>query len=265
MTERWTCPDHGEYGADRFSVDWRCPDCERAANAALQAYRGARHRYAHWRDRSGIPPRYRSAISASIQPVSEGARLLRQAVETITSNIAETINTGRGLVLMGPPGVGKTLALAAMVNAACSTTLAVYASWPDTVAKVKAAISSKSKDRDLIDTLIAAPLLALDEIGVKALSDWEHNELFRLVDSRYAECRPTLIASNVMRDAWANAVGERIADRLRECGPTLAITGESQRGRIPLSGPDAVQPPPRELVVRVHEHGRWKDVRHELD
>lgn len=265
----WTCPEHQvEYGPDRigergYRMDWHCPDCAAAASRAERDLQAQHYRYEHWKRSSGVPARYRAAVPASIQPLSASAKLLRTAVQSYTDDIWAQYDAGAGMVLLGPPGLGKTLALTAIVNEACKVYHGpVYVTWPDALATLKAGFGGTKDDprREAVDRLRDAPFLALDEIaGVRDASEFDHGELFGLIDYRYREVLPTLVAANATPAQFSNMVGERIADRLLENGPQLLLTGTSQRGKVGLDGPPAFEEPACSMKVRRHDHGEWRE------
>ena len=260
----WTCPTHGTvYGdGERARIQWECLDCQRDRHYGERDFREAHARYGWWRDYSGVPERYRAAAAASIQPVTPSAKALHRLVEAYVGNLQARHESGAGLLLLGPPGLGKTVGLCAIVNAACQKWRGpVYASWPDVLAELKAAFGGKRDDprRNAIERLRDAPLLALDELGVKTASDFDHAELFTLIDWRYRQQLPTLVATNAGTSSFPALVGERVADRLRETGPTLVLTGDSLRGQVSIAGPDAFPEPPAEIVIRSHRQGSWRE------
>ena len=264
--ENWTCPEHGiTYGdgaPDPRSITWTCPECERAATQEEHRFHRQHQRYRWWRACSGIPARYRAATVESIQPLTTGAKALARAVEGYTADLQASYDAGNGLLLIGPPGLGKTLALTAAINAACGCFHGpIYAVWPDALAELKAGIGGARDDerRQAIERLRDAPFLALDELGIRGMSDFDHSELFGLIDHRYREELPTLVAANATPANFASLVGERVADRLRETCAQIVLSGDSLRGRLSIAGADAFAPPAESLTVRVHRQGNWRE------
>lgn len=260
--QTWTCPEHGDvYGEGKgYRMEWECPACMSDSDRLRRQLHASHHRYHWWQKYSGIAARYRAVTPAHIKPTSPSAKTLARAVAAYTANLGDRLDSGEGLTLLGPPGLGKTLALSAIINAACIEIHGpVYAAWPDVLAEVKAGFSGGREDprRQAVDRLCARPLLALDELGVKAASEFDHGELFRLIDHRYRAGLPTLVAANCTQAAFADAVGERIADRLREQGPMIVLTGESQRGLVAIEGCDAFPEPPATIRARIHARGDW--------
>lgn len=261
--ESWTCPTHNvEYGngkPDPLGCKLECPECMKALSELTREHSARHVRYRWWRTNSGVSARYRAVRPTHIKPLSPSAETLGAAVRAYTGDLAAKLQSGEGLVLLGPPGLGKTLALSALVNAACQKIHGPrYAVWPDALADLKASFSGGRDDprKQAVERLHDCPLLALDELGIKAASEYDHNELFRLVDYRYREGLPTLVAANCTRSNFAQIVGERIADRLFEQGPVIVLTGESQRGKVAIEA-DPYPEPPQTVTTEVHCMGKW--------
>lgn len=268
----WRCPEHDlEYGEgkpDPTRCAFVCPECDRVAEAANSELKTAHARYQWWRRYSGVPHRYRAATPKHIEPLSKSAALLSQAALRYVDSLSDHIKAGAGLLLLGPPGLGKTLALTAIINAACAHMRGPqYVVWPDALADLKAGFRGGHDDerRLAVERLRDVPLLALDELGVKAASEFDHSELFSVIDYRYREGLPTLAAANATLAQFPSVVGERISDRLQEVGPVIVLSGESQRGKVQIAGPDALEAPPSSVSVEVHSMGEWKSRRIEQD
>ena len=256
----WACPTHElTYGL----TGWSCPSCDKAADEAKHGFERAWARFRWWSGHAGVPERNRCANVAHLVGHSPSTKALAKAVAAYVGKLEDRYEAGEGLVLLGPPGLGKTLTLTAIVNEACRQGMSgAYRVWPDVLATLKAGFAGERDDdrRQAVTALRDVDLLALDELGIRAGSEFDHAQLFELIDHRYRERLPTLIAANVTAAELPQVVGERIADRLRETCATLTLAGTSQRGRQRLEGPDALPEPPRSLRFRVHRAGEWSEL-----
>jgi DNA replication protein DnaC len=133
------------------------------------------------------------------------------------------------LALAGGMGTGKTHLLVGVVMAALAAgSDARYATTPALFAEMRRAIAAGGDPDALVDVLIAAELLALDELpAVDALTDWRADQLDRLINDRYRARRPTIVASNHLPPAWP----PRVRDRLAEGVIVLAVGLPSWRAR----------------------------------
>ncbi|WP_394694886.1 ATP-binding protein [Pseudoxanthomonas japonensis] len=259
------CPEHGPYTGVRGwtgSPATYCKDCHNWARTLEEIHRLDTHYYQWWLQRAGIPHRYRSATQDSIKPLSASAKQLRLAVEGYSSAILEQVGEGKGLTLLGPPGTGKTLALIAITNKACRCfDRVVYAVWPDVLASVKDSYGRKGGKRgeDILAPLYDAPLLALDELAMGMSSEFDHGELFKLIDYRYRNTLTTLVASNATEQTFGKSVGDRVADRLDETNARLSLIGESLRSHPLPAGNPAFPEVPRTITTKQHERGQWKE------
>lgn len=262
----WTCSLHGlEYGDGRpepHRLTWECPECNRVASIAEQQFRSEHHRHLGWRRQSGVPRRYRPAVLEHLKAHTTSAKALRAFVADYVGHLQARVDAGMGGLFLGPPGLGKTLAMNIITTAAWRVMWgAKYAVWPDVLADLKAGFNGSREDprRQVMDSLRKAPLLLLDELGVKAMTEFEHGELFALIDHRYRHGLATIAAANATRAVFPDLVGERVADRLFEIGPTIGLTGDSLRGKTVIDGPDAFPTPPDTLTVRLHSRGEFRD------
>lgn len=91
---------------------------------------------------------------------------------------------------------------------------------------------SRQSEQEVIDTLCALDLLVIDEVGVQRGTDDEQIILFDVIDRRYADLRPTIIITNLNGAAFAEVIGPRIMDRLRERAVFVPFNWASYRGRV---------------------------------
>jgi DNA replication protein DnaC len=269
--KEWTCPEHGErYGYDLPTpgrITWECLACEKAARDAVRDWETQWRRYHYWDRESNIPFRFRNRTLANWARDARN-EVVGAALDRYAAKIGEKIETGAGMTLLGPPGLGKTHILTALVSIAIREgASARYAVWPDVVTMVKNNFNLRRDEErsDPIEPLKTAKLLALDELALKpSSSEFETGLLFELIDYRYRERLCTLVASNATAATLADAVGPRIADRLTECSPAVMMSGASRRAGAEGStaGEWQMEPPPDEVVIRVHTQGKWREKPH---
>ncbi len=244
------CPEHGEYRGQ--ASDAPCPVCRDALDHTASQITRDWLTFHRWRA-AGLPSRLEHKTRASWRPSNAADRQTLGAVNSYVAQIHENAGAGRGLVLLGGPGLGKSHLLAALVCDAveAGAERARYFSWP---ALIQAHRQNQHESGSPLHAAIDADFLAIDELGALPATEWEAGQLFRVIDARYAEQRPTVIASNLTAHQLPAAIGERAADRLRESCLWLSMSGESKRGKATLP-PDPVRfaEPPQEAVSRV-----WK-------
>jgi DNA replication protein DnaC len=140
------------------------------------------------------------------------------------------------ILLLGPPGVGKTHLAVALAICACQNGYSVYFSSLDTMIRALAAADRAGKlDAKLRTYTTKSQLLVLDEVGYLPLSRAEANYLFQVVSSRY-ERSSVILTSNKSVTEWPDVFGDHaiataILDRLLHHSHVLSIKGHSYRLR----------------------------------
>ena len=72
-------------------------------------------------------------------------------------------------------------------------------------------------------------VLALDDVGAEQATDWRQERLARLVDERYQQNRPVLLATNFPPAAWEEMLGARTVSRLQGMTMPMELTGSDRR------------------------------------
>lgn len=134
------------------------------------------------------------------------------------------------LVLSGTRGCGKTTAAAWWLLQRRKPSEYVRVGPPRFVDASSLARWPRYDDAKMRE-LERASALVIDDLGVEYD---DKNGAFRsfvdgLVNSRYAACLPTCITTNVPAADFRQRYGERIADRIREVGRFVELSGESLR------------------------------------
>lgn len=86
-------------------------------------------------------------------------------------------------------------------------------------------------DADARKRLASARGIVLDDLG-QEFADVKGSfltDLQELVDSCYGDYKPLIITTNLVAKEFAARYGDRIVDRIRECGAFLFVDGESLR------------------------------------
>lgn len=136
----------------------------------------------------------------------------RQALREVRQHLQRYADdpTG-GIYLAGPPGAGKSHLAAALALAVAARGRAVsYASVPELLAFVRSGFGDSTAD-DRVRALAGVYLLVLDDLGAGKQSEWALDVLFRIVNERWREERPTVVTSNLPLGEQEERIGSRLA------------------------------------------------------
>ena len=140
---------------------------------------------------------------------------------------------GENLVILGPPGVGKThLAVGLGLKAIEHGYRVLFTTAAALITTLTKAGTEGRLDEKL--KLYTVPrLLIVDEIGYLPIDRHGANLFFQLVSRRY-ERGPLLLTSNQSFGSWGEVFGDRviataILDRILHHAITLNIRGQSYR------------------------------------
>ncbi len=119
------------------------------------------------------------------------------------------------LVLAGPSGSGKTHLAVAIVNDRIARGFpALYLTVPDLLDRIRASFGADSEIPydEFFESVKAAPLLVLDDLGVQSATSWAREKLDQLLTSRFNAGLPSVIVSAVPLEALEDRLRTRLTD-----------------------------------------------------
>lgn len=180
----------------------------------------------------------RQALTQSGMPI-RALDALKGTRDTEAMRATSAVPSGV-LLLSGPAGTGKTVAAVAMAHRHMTKAMADNPErtkeYPQRTALFVRAVTAArmsaygAETHDAVGQITSARLLILDDLGAEFASPVWDMLLFEILDVRHGDMRPTIITTNLGRDALRERYGQRFAERIREGGSVHYLNGDSMRG-----------------------------------
>jgi DNA replication protein DnaC len=210
-------------------------------------------------ERAHIPKRYEHCILDSYEPKYNGANrslgsALMQARGFVKSYPLET--EGRGLLLTGSIGVGKTHLAVGILQALVVERGAsgLFYDYRDLLKQVQNSYNNSvaATELEILRPVFEAEVLVLDELGAAKPSDWVWDTVAHILNTRYNDRRTTIITTNyanagplaaepgsgnsartaMRKETLGDRIGERMRSRLQEMCVVVEMQGEDFRQKV---------------------------------
>lgn len=161
-----------------------------------------------------------------------GGKAVIDAVKYWIDHMDAMTEAGKGLYFWSvTKGCGKTMMAAALANELIHKhqKYVKFATSLDILDEIKATYNkdSEENEKSLLDDLVKADYLIIDDFGTERASDWAGEKFYQIVNRRYIDKKVTFFTSNY--DLKNLEYDDRISNRIRERSFTVHFPEESVR------------------------------------
>lgn len=194
------------------------------------------------RDERQISRRVRAADFRELKPLDDFDWSFNPAIsrkQVFDLATCRFIREGRDVLLLGPPGVGKSFLVQALGQQAIKQGFLVY--YRSIFDVVRDFLHQEAiGDEKVLMKYLKPDLLIVDDMGMKQLPRRSGETLFEIIMRRY-EVRSTMMTSNRPLEDWGKLIGDvpsatAILDRFLHHAEIVSMTGKSYRLRHRAAG-----------------------------
>jgi DNA replication protein DnaC len=144
----------------------------------------------------------------------------------------------RGLLFMGPAGVGKThLAVSILKNLIEKGFAGLFYEFGSLLKEIQDSYNpiSKSSELKVLAPVFQSDVLVLDELGATVPTEWVRDTMYQIINKRYNDNKLTIFTTNYSdkNKELEERVTYRLRSRLFEMCTNIVIDGEDYRRRKP--------------------------------
>jgi DNA replication protein DnaC len=184
---------------------------------------------------AGIPRRYTHCTLDSFRTSSTTLKNARTRVQEFVDLYPN--NHGRGLLLVGPCGSGKTHLAVAAINELIEANKPgrlLFSNFQDLIQEIQASFDTEAaaSKSEIMQPLLETDLLVLDELGSQKPTTFVQDILYYVINSRYNEQRTTIFTTNypdtpadAREEGLTQRIGTRLRSRLYEMAQIVSFAG----------------------------------------
>lgn len=154
---------------------------------------------------------------------------ITKAMKRYVDNFPELKKQGKGLLLYGNVGRGKTYAACEVANALIDKGYSVMVT---NFSRILNTLQGTFEKQEYLDKLNSYSLLVLDDLGIERDTEFSKEQVYNVIDSRYRAGKPMIITTNLSIEQIKNPADiedRRVYDRILErCFP-IEFTGQNKR------------------------------------
>jgi DNA replication protein DnaC len=199
-----------------------------------------------------IPPRYLDCAFTNfdLYPEGGGPRIdsLWKALGVVEDyRRSYPLVDGKGLLLIGESGVGKThLAVALLKGLIEKGAESLFLDYQEMLKRIQASYdpTALTAERQVIRPILDAEVALIDDLGSNRITGWVEDTVNYILNYRYNEKKATLLTSNLAPELmsgepgarktsanWEERLGARVASRLHEMCRIVRMSAPDYRKR----------------------------------